>query len=118
MRGMTIIDSDAIERAAAETAVELVAKAQATLATFDLPYTGDDGARAAACATAGAAFVATLAQMAVHEKVADLKAPPCSVCSDESPHRHILPPSTAAAVKALADRAVEAFCGVVVACGR
>lgn len=95
---------------------ELIAKAQATLATFDLPYLGPEGAKAAACATAGAAFVSLLAQLAASEIMVDLNAPPCATCKVKQPHRHVLPPSTAAAVRAICDRAIETLCGVVIAC--
>lgn len=102
--------------AAQDAHPELVAKAQAVLANFDLPFTGPDGAKAAACATAGAAFVSMLAQMAATERIIDLNAPPCLTCKFDQPHRHVLPASTAAAVKALCDRAIDTLCAVVVAC--
>lgn len=107
--------TDVIDKVASAASTEIIAKAQAHLAFYNLPYTESDGAFAAACAMAGATFVNSLAHAALHEVELDPNAGPCGVydCAESRRHRHLLPLSTGAAVKAIADRAMEAFAAIV-----
>lgn len=92
---MSVVQSPTVDfdGAATQAVAELVAKAQAQLALFDLPHTGPDGARAAACAMAGVTFVSVLAQWAAREQA--------------------MPHGLAQVVEALCARAADTFAAIV-----